>query len=79
MTFYVQTPDHDFAPEPKHTSEALAKKQVEIFDEDPEVFEATNFWVTGMFSDLELLDRLKFLRNRALSRAIDAFLEGEGS
>lgn len=70
MTCFNQTPDHDFAPE--FTAEdALHAHAAYLYENDPEVLEAQMEHFHGRMSDASYLERLAYLKQRALSRAAD--------
>lgn len=77
MTFYMQTPDHDFAPEPKYSVEEFDEAHDEAFSEDPEVMEACLEFNASRLSREAFADRIEYLSERARGRAHERLMEKE--
>lgn len=74
---YLATPDHDFAPEAD--TDALHVRAAYFYENDPETLEAQMEHFHGRMSDAVYLERLAFLKLRALGRAADALSEWESA
>ena len=75
----MQTPDHDFAPEPRYTDEELSTAWDEEFMEDAEVLQACMDFHSGVLTRESFADRIEYLSQRAKSRAEENLSEREQS
>lgn len=72
---YMQTPDHDFAPEPTFSNEEIKDAHDHLIANEPEILETVLDYFSGVLNKDSLAARLDYLGQRCLEQALDMLNE----